>query len=274
MLVFFNNMHYIHNCYHQIIMKFKIESNTLKGLLINVGLAAGLLIILSFTFFYKVLPGITNKDKVVTVPDLTGMSFEEAKKFLETRELGFEVTDSAYDSEMKPLTVLEQFPKPLSKVKIQRKINLKLNARNAPLIAIPDFTGSTFDFAQRQLKSLDLKIASVKYRPDIAPGSILELLFNGIKVQAGQKIPKGSKVDLIVGTFTDKPFPLPDFTGMDYATAELLLFGSNLKIGQIHNEIDAKEGSGIIQKQSPLPGDSVKSFDTVELWVFNFKIEE
>jgi eukaryotic-like serine/threonine-protein kinase len=136
------------------LMKFKIQSNTLKGLLIHLSLAACLVMLLSFTFFYKVLPNATNKNKVVTVPDLNGMSFEEAKIFLETRELSFEVTDSAYDSELKPLTVLEQFPKPLSKVKIQRKINLKLNARNAPLVVIPDFSGSTFDFAKRQLQTL------------------------------------------------------------------------------------------------------------------------
>ncbi|HOX81848.1 MAG TPA: PASTA domain-containing protein [Chryseolinea sp.] len=254
-------------------MKLKFESNTLKGLLINVSLVIGLLILLSFTFFYKVLPNVTNKDKVVTVPDLNGMSFEEAKKFLETRELNYEVTDSAFDSEMKPLTVLEQFPKPLSKVKIQRKINLTLNARNAPLVNIPDFTGSTLDFAQRQLATLDIKVAGIKYRPDIAPGSILEIVSNGKKVQVGQRLPKGSKVDLIVGSFTDKPFPLPDFIGMDYDDVEVLVFGMNLKIGETHIVIDDKIGQGIIQKQYPLSGDSVKTFDKIDLWVYNFERE-
>ncbi|MEO7990504.1 MAG: PASTA domain-containing protein [Chryseolinea sp.] len=255
-------------------MKLKIESDTIKSLLINFGLAAGLLILLSFTFFYKVLPNLTNKGKVVTVPDLKGMNFDEAKKFLETRELSFEVTDSAYDSEMEALTVLEQFPRPLSKVKIQRKINLKLNARNAPLIAILDLTGSTLDFVQRQLRTLDIKIASIQHRPDIATGSVLELLFKGTRVQAGQRIPKGSQVSLVVGSFTDKPFPLPNLIGMEYDDAEVLLFGSNLKIGEIHTVIDDQVEEGIIQKQSPMPGDSVKSFDTVDLWVFNFQRKE
>lgn len=259
------------NALGQIDMRFKIETKSLRGLLINISLAVGLLTILSFTFFYKVLPSVTNKGEVVTVPDLNGMTFEEAKKFLETRELGYEVTDSAYNSESAPLTVLEQFPRPLSKVKIERKINLKLNARNAPLIIVPDLTGSTFDFAQKQLKTLDIRIGSVKYRPDIAINSILEMSLKGTKIQTGQRIPKGSRIDLLIGSSTDKPFPLPDFSGMEYDEVEVYLLGLNLKIGEIHNVPDDNSGLNTIQKQIPLPGDSVKHFDTVELWVFNLK---
>lgn len=214
---------------------------------------------------------MTNKDRIVTVPDLTGMSFEEARSSLETRELNYEVTDSAYNSEESPLTVLDQFPRPLSKVKIERKINLKLNAKNAPLIIIPDLTGSTFDFAQKQLKTLDIRIGSVKYRPDIAINSILEISLNGTKIQVGQRIPKGSRIDLLIGSSTDKPFPLPDFSGMPYDEVEVYLLGLNLKIGEIHNVLDDSSGLNTIQKQIPLPGDSVKHFDTVDLWVFNLK---
>jgi beta-lactam-binding protein with PASTA domain len=255
-------------------MKLKIESNTLRGLLTNLSLVTGLLIILSFTFFYKVLPNVTNKDRVVTVPDLNGMSFEEAKKFLETRELSYEVIDSVYNSEASPLTVLEQFPRPLSKVKIERKINLKLNAKNAPLIVVPDLTGSTFDFVQKQLKPLDIRIGNVRYRPDIAINSILEMSLNGTKIQTGQRIPKGSRIDLLIGSSIDKPFPLPDFSGMTYDEVELYLLGLNLKIGETHNIQDANSGLNTIQKQSPLPGDSVKHFDTVDLWVFNLQSVE
>ena len=254
-------------------MKFKIDTKTLRGLLINISLTVGLLTILSFTFFYEVLPRLTNKDKVVTVPDLNGMSFEEAKKFLETRDLSYEVIDSLYDSETLPLTVLEQFPIALSKVKIERKVNLRLNARNAPLVIIPDVTGSTFDFAQKQLKNSDIKIASIKYRPDLAMNSILEMSLNGTKIKKGQRIPKGSKIDLVIGSSVDKPFPLPDFSGMIYDEVEVYLLGLNLKIGKLHEVQDDSTGLNTIQKQSPLPGDSVKQFDTVDLWVLNFRKE-
>ena len=184
-------------------MKFKIETNTLKGLLIHLSIVAGLFCILSFTIFYEVLPLLTYKDDIVMVPDLKGMSVDEATEFIKDRDLRIEVVDSSYSLESDPLTVLEQFPKPHAKVKPLRKISLTLNARIPPTISFPDLTGSTFDFAQAQLKSLDLRIGSVSYRPDIAHNTILESRGNGQILSVGQPVIKGTKIDLVVGTYTE-----------------------------------------------------------------------
>jgi eukaryotic-like serine/threonine-protein kinase len=155
-------------------MKFKIEANTLKGVLIHTAIALVLFSVLSFTVFYKVLPLLTNKDKVVTVPDLKGMSIDQARQLVGDRQLAVEVTDSSYDVGFAPLTVLEQFPKPNAKVKVSRKIHLTLNARIAPIVSYPDLAGSTFDLAQKQLRDLGLKIGRIEYRADIAQNAILE----------------------------------------------------------------------------------------------------
>lgn len=181
-------------------MKFKIKTDTLKGLLIHLSIVLGLFCILSFTVFYKVLPFLTNKDEAVTVPDLKGMSLDEAMEFIRDKDLRIEVGDSSYSPESDPLTVLEQFPQAHAKVKPYRKITLKLNARIPPTISFPDLSGSTFDFAQTQLKNLDLRIGSVSYRPDIAHNVILESSVNGQKLNVGQRVLKGSKIDLVVGT--------------------------------------------------------------------------
>ena len=114
-----------------------------------------------------------------------------------------QVVDSSYSPESDPLTVLEQFPQPHAKVKPYRKISLTLNARIRPTVAFPDLTGSTFDFAQTQLKNLDLGIGSVSYRPDIAHNAILESSVNGQKLSVGQRVIKGSKIDLVVGSYTE-----------------------------------------------------------------------
>src|SRR5687768_15110112 len=210
-------------------MKLKIKTDTLKGLLTHIAIVIGLLLLLSFTFFYKILPGVTNKDSIVTVPDLQGMTLSEASNFLETRDLGYEVTDSSYNLDLPPLTVLGQYPKPWTKVKINRKINLKLNAPKPPTVKYPDLNGSTFEFAQSQLKSLDLRIGTIEYRPDIAQNSILESKTGRTKIHPGQLIPKGTKIDLIIGGPTDK-FALPDFTHMPLDEAEAYILGMTLKI--------------------------------------------
>jgi eukaryotic-like serine/threonine-protein kinase len=180
-------------------MRLNIEANSVKGLLINVGLVLTLLILLSLAFFYVLLPRITNKDNVVTVPDLTGMTLDEAIIALNGQDLDYRIGDSSYRFNVAPLTVIDQYPKPQAKVKVNRKIEIGLNAKIAPSIRYPDLTGSSYAVVLTQLKSLDLRIGEVNYQQDIAHNSILESSVGGEVVQAGQLIPKGTVINLIVG---------------------------------------------------------------------------
>src|SRR5262245_852171 len=99
-------------------MKLKVETNTPKGLFLHIIIVLAVVVLGSFIFFYRFLPFVTNKNQVVTVPDVKGMSLEDAATFLEGKDLDFEVSDSSYDAQSLPLTVLEQFPKSLEKVKV------------------------------------------------------------------------------------------------------------------------------------------------------------
>jgi eukaryotic-like serine/threonine-protein kinase len=247
-------------------MKFKIETNTLKGLLIHASIAIGLFCLLLFTVFYKVLPFVTNKDELVTVPNLYGMSVEEALEFIKDRDLQIDVIDSSYNAELPPLTVLEQFPKPDAKVKINRKLSVKLNAKTPPMVNYPDLTGSTFDFAQKQLKSLDLKIGTIRYRPDIAHNAILESKINGRKIKSGEQVAKGARIDLVIGNLTDK-FPLPNLKDMAFDEAEAYILGMNLKVKEIHYSNEEVGEINTVHKQLPSPGDTVRIGDHVELWI-------
>jgi beta-lactam-binding protein with PASTA domain len=177
---------------------WKMKTASIKSLFVNAGVAFGVLILLSLIFFYIVLPQITNKGEVVTVPDLSGMTLDEAIRALSDRDLEYRI-DSSYRFEAAPLTVIDQYPNALSKVKVNRKIEITLNARIAPSVHYPDLTGASYDFVLTQLKSLDLKIGNVKYQQDIAHNSILESRVDNEVIQPGQLIPKGTMIDLIVG---------------------------------------------------------------------------
>jgi beta-lactam-binding protein with PASTA domain len=246
-------------------MKFKIDTNTLGGLLFNVCLILVLLCILSFVMFYQVLPAITNKGKVVTVPNLKGKSIDEAMQLVAVKDLSIEVTDSSYDGNVDPLTVLEQFPEPNAQVKIKRKINLKLNAKIPPSITFPNLVGSTLGFAQNQLKSLDLKTGSINFRPDMADNTILEVSVDEKKISPGQRIPKGSTIDLLVG-IAKEPFALIDFENMSIENAEGHIFNMGLNLKQIHY-VESEKEDGVVDKQFPNAGDSVRRGAQVELWV-------
>lgn len=246
---------------------------TLRKLLTSIILIAGIIGLLSFGFFHELLPTLTNKNKVITVPDVRGMSLNEASEFLASKDLSFMVSDTAYNLEMPPLAVLEQYPRPGSKVKINRKINIVLNALNPPTILFPDLNGTSFDFAQRQLKIFDLRLGTIQYKPDIAHNAVLESRINGTTIHSGQRISKGATIDFVVGS-PNENFPMPDFREMELYEAEALAEQLNLKITEIHNVIDDFEKENIIQKQLPLAGDTVNHGDKIELWIYNLKKQE
>ena len=191
-------------------MRFKIGSNSVRGLVLNIGLVLGLLGLTSFAFFYQVMPYITNQNKVVTVPDLSGMTSKEAVRFLEARQLQYELGDSLFRADVNPLIVLDQYPKANSKVKIYRRIRLNLNAATPPLVVYPDLSGDTYQFAKQQIESLGLSVGNIDYKADIAVNAVLESQLAGKKILPGQRIPKGTVVDLIIGMPEDKSVVLTD----------------------------------------------------------------
>jgi eukaryotic-like serine/threonine-protein kinase len=195
-------------------MKFRIGSNSVRGLVLNIGLALVLLGLMSFVFFNEVMPYVTHKNKVVTVPDLRGMTSAEAIRFLEARQLQYEFGDSLFYADANPLVVLDQYPKANSKVKIYRKIKLHLNAATPPLVAYPDLSGYTYQFAKQQLESVGLAVGNIEYKADIAVNAVLESQLAGKKILPGQRISKGTRVNLIIGMPGDKSAVLTDSIGV------------------------------------------------------------
>ena len=247
-------------------MNTKRRARTFKDLLIHSALIVATLLVILLLFFYGVLPWITHQDEIVTVPDLTGMTLDEAIVSLKQKDLAYEVlADSGYTTEEDPQTVLEQYPRAPAHVKVYRKINLTLNARRPPKVVFPALHNATYDFARRQLLALGFKIGSIHYRPDIAYNAVLEASAEGKIIQTGEQVYKGMAIDLIIGASTEGKFSLPDFRGRKYSEAERMLLELDLTAGEVHREAGLQDGT--VRKQNPAPGDSVKRLDEVELWL-------
>ena len=115
------------------------KPNSIKDVLIHLGIVLTLGVTILVVFFYMYLPSVTNHGETITVPDLEGIHIDEIDEFLTKRNLRYEVfTDSGYTDEYEPLTILKQYPNPGSKVKESRKVFLTLNALNPPKVKMPD----------------------------------------------------------------------------------------------------------------------------------------
>jgi len=247
-----------------------LKPKTFKDVLIHLGLMVAILILLVVAFFYVYLPVTTNHGESITMPDVRGKMEHELEEFLSVRNLRYEIrSDSGYSETDPPLTVLNQHPLPGSKVKENRKIYITLNARQPPLVSMPNLINRKLANAERALKDVGLARGEIIYEPDIAENAVLRQLYKGEEISAGTPTPRGAKIDLVVGDGLGKQtFTMPDLTGMEYEDARIYVMGVKMKIGSVINDTTAlKEFTGIVTRQHPAAGSQTRSGQLVDLWV-------
>jgi beta-lactam-binding protein with PASTA domain len=247
-----------------------LKSDTLGALLTHVALSIATLLLIGVAYFYVYLPNSTHHGDTVTVPDLTGMSQEETRKYLAEHDLRFEVSDSAYSETLPPLSVMRQFPKAGTKVKENRVIYLSVNRVTPPTVPIPDLVDRSRINAEVVLKSNELKRGRIILEPSPFLNLIKEMRYQGKKIEAGTRVPKGASIDLVVGDGNGPAdFTIGNLLGDTYERALFKLAGWNLHLGrvQIPDDVDTTGIVPYVFKQLPMAGDSVRVGDPVDIWI-------
>lgn len=249
-------------------LPFKIESNTFRGLLIHLLLAIALGTGCLLFFFYAFLPSYSNHGESITVPDLEGIHMDELEDFLIKRNLRYEVNDSSYSEDYPPLTILKQYPKPGSRVKEDRKIFVSVNRVKPPTVPVPELVDRSLRNAEAVLASNELKRGEIAYRPSQFLNLVLEMSCNGKPVKPGDRIDKGSTIDLIVGNgYAQSNFTTPKLIGNSFEDAKFIILGSNLEIGLVTVEGDTTGQKSIVIKQEPKEGDRISIGDVINIWI-------
>lgn len=105
----------------------------------------------------------------MSVPDLSGMTYEKAEEVLKNASLQYEISlDSGFSAEEDPLVILKQLPEANALVKKDRKIFLTLNARNAPILKMPSLLNMPLKMFKRFWPTLDCNVAISSMFPILA----------------------------------------------------------------------------------------------------------
>lgn len=246
------------------------KGETIGDFLRNVGICLGILAFILIGYFYIYLPNATNHGDSVTVPDLTGISSSRLDSLLTYSDLRIEISDSAYSDEHEPLDVIRQFPHPGSEVKPGRKIFVTVNRIDPPTVPLPAVVEISLINAIATLKSNELKPGKIFYRPSPFSELVLEMLIDGIKIEPGTRMPKGTVIDLVVGDGAGpNDMVVRSLLGMTLDDAQSLLSALNLHLGNVTYPADADTTANhiIVFKQKPEPGDSVRVGDPINLWL-------
>lgn len=156
------------------------------------------IIILCFLVLWW-LRSTTNHGDTIEVPSLAKLSLDKVEDILDDNDLRYEILDSAnYNPDYPKYSVIEQIPKAGKFVKEDRKIYLTLNPSGYRKIKVPDVTSKTERQAVPTLLASGFEIGKISTRPHISD-QVLEMRYNGTKLEPGTELQKTSKIDLIIG---------------------------------------------------------------------------
>ncbi len=142
----------------------------------------------------------TNHSQKIEVPDLAKMSLNDVEEKLDELVLRFEILDSAnYNPDYPKYSVIEQIPNAGKFVKEDRKIYLTLNPSSYRKLKLPEVVGRTRRQAEPTLLAMGFKIGKITYRSYIAKDEVLELRYQGKKVEPGTKLQITTIIDLVLG---------------------------------------------------------------------------
>ncbi len=253
-------------------MKKIIERLKSRNVLINLGLLL-LAVIIMFVVLSWFLKWYTHHGESLTVPDFRGRSVEDVEQICEEKDLRFEIRDSVYAPDKPKLSVVEQNPKPGSKVKRNRRIYILISADKAPKVAVPVLKDVQLKQAERIMESYGFKRGAISYKPDIALNAVLEMQVNGQPVEAGTLLDKGTVIDLVLGDGgQNQPVKIPDLTGNTLDEGLFILRGNFINLGAVVYDESVKDSAkAIIYKQRPLPegGKTISQGSAIDVWLRN-----
>lgn len=216
----------------------------------------------------------TDHGHSVTIPDLRGKNSTEVVNLMKKLDLHAEIRDSVYTREAAPGTVVDQYPKPGLKVKKNRTIFITLSAVSQEMIPMPQLTDISYRQALNLIESSGFIAGKIEYRPSEFPDLVLDQKINNQSIAVGAMVPKGSVVDLVLGSnSTGTTAEVPSLIGQNLTEARMLLGEAFLNVGTVTYDdsipTDDEKLKSLIWKQNPDPADifEVPHGTAVDLWL-------
>lgn len=176
-------------------------------------------------------------------------------------------------NDAKPGTVVEQVPDAGFKVKNNRVVFLTINSTMPETVILPKLTDISFRQALGLIDNCGILLGKITYVPSEYNNLVLKVEQNSAELIEGDIIPKGSSIDLVIGSNNGvQEIPLPDLTSLTFSEADSLLNTYMLNTGTliwdetIITSVDTL--SAFIWKQYPGKNMRFVSLGTsVDLWL-------
>ena len=203
--------------------------------------------------------------KEVEVPELLGMTLEEAVSYLGEQEIVLKIDEDhiKYETsdEYEEGQIMLQEPGAKQYMKQNKKIKITVSSGDkAGDIPVPQLTGKTYEEAEKELSALGLKAERIEEESDsVDAGTVIRQ-----SPSKGTKVTENSSVLLHVSSGKKEGKTVPYVVGESLSTARKLIAAEGLKIS-ITEQISDKT-PGTVLSQQPSEGE-ISAGGTVKVTV-------
>lgn len=225
----------------------------LKQLVMAVG--AAFLTVVVILFIFKI---ITRHGKEIIVPNVVGLTMQQAKQVARDHHVRIKVSDSTYVPRMQKGLIYRQNPAPGSNVKKGRRVIVIVNSIVPKMSKVPNVVGQPLRQAQGNLNSAKFRVGKLIYTPDIATNNVISQLYKGRPVIPGTEIPAESEIDLEVGLGASGTMTrIPNLHGLSFYDVKNELVNYCLNLNKMVFDSSVKSYAdtvnSFVYKQFPAP---------------------
>ena len=231
----------------------------------------GMIVVFSIVAEYLIMPIYTRQNQNRIMIDIKNKHLDDAINILKSENYKYEVSDTLYTNKFQLGTIVDQYPKPNTRVKSGRTVRLKI-AQPEKSVAIPNLIGQSRRSAELELNQMGLLIDTVytEYNPEYPNGTIAWQY-----PKAGDRRKKGMGIQITVSKgMPPNFFQVPNFIGLSINQAKDLIFKSRLKVGKISYHQDQDLVPYTVLDQSIKNGTVLDASATINLVVSVLDIQD
>ena len=202
--------------------------------------------------------------KDVQIPNLLGLTEEQAKAELEKYKLNYQKTTEDYNPDYPAGQIFEQTPAYADNYKVKENTTISVKvSKGTETTVVPKVAGMTYDEAVQELEKNKLKAEKVEETSkDIKEGIVISQ-----ETEANTTVNAGETIKIHVSIGTGIPqVVMPNVVGNTEESARTTLTGKNLTV-RVEYEEDATKDNGVVLKQSIDSGTNIDEGTEVVLTV-------
>lgn len=187
-----------------------------------------------------------SKPKEVQIPNLVGMTQEEAQSTLLGLNLKYKVIEERYDEEIEADVIIQQDPKFIENFNVLEESTVEVVvSKGKEIVVVPTVVGKTQEEAEQELEELGLKVEIIEENNDkVEAGYVIKQ-----EPVEGEEVAGKSTVKVYVSKGV-KMVTVPNLIGKSLDEAKKLIEDAELTLEAVITETDTTKDDNTIIKQT------------------------